>query len=69
MPEINLQTIREVATEAGVSHWTVRRYIARGLLEVFKDQRGRIRCQPNAAEKVRKHFLAHGAPGGRPIPK
>ena len=69
IPETNLPTIREVAAEAGVSHWTVRRYIVRGVIEVFRDQRGWIRCQPNAADKVRAHFQAHGAPGGRPLPQ
>ena len=69
MANINLPTIRQVADEAEVSVVTVRRYIDRGVIEVYKDARGWIRCEPDAAEKVRAHFLAHGAPGGRPLPQ
>ena len=69
MAYTNLPTIRQVAADAGVSIVTVRRYIRHGVVEVFRDARGWIRCEPNAAKKVRAHFLAHGAPGGRPIPQ
>ena len=64
-----LPTIRQVATEVGLSKITVRRYIEIGVIEVFRDRHGWIRCEPDAADKVRTHFLAHGAPGGRPIPQ
>lgn len=65
----NLPTIREVAAEARVSTWTVRRYIERGVIEVYTDRHGRLRFSPDAAARVREHFEAHGAPGGRPIPR
>lgn len=64
-----LPTIRQVAIEVDLSKITVRRYINIGVIEVFRDRHGWIRCEPGAAEKVRAHFLAHGAPGGRPIPQ
>ena len=64
-----LLSLKEVAQAAGVSVWTVRRYIARGVIAAHKNQRGWIRLEADAAEKVRAHFLVHGAPGGRPIPQ
>lgn len=67
--QTELPTVLEVAEQAQLSVVTLRRYIKIGVIEVFKDRRGWIRCEPNAVEKVRAHFLAHGAPGGRPIPQ
>lgn len=69
MVSASLPTIRQVATEARVSVGTVRRYIDRGVIDVYRDARGWIRCEADAAERVRAHFLAHGAPGGRPLPQ
>ena len=69
MSHSNLPTIRQVATEVGLSKMTVRRYIKIGVIKVFRDRHGWIRCERDAAEKVGAHFLAHGAPGGRPIPQ
>jgi len=63
-----LPTYAEVAAEAGVSHWTVRRYAARGVFETYLDSRGLVRCEHGAATKVRRHFRAHGGPGGRALP-
>lgn len=67
MGEPYLPTIQEVAAAAGVSHWTVRRYIENEVIAAYKDRRGRVRCEPEAAEKVREQFLTHGGPGGRPM--
>ncbi len=63
-----LPSIPEVAQTAGVSYWTVRRYIARGVIEAYQDSTGQYRCEPDAADKVREHFRAHGGPGGRALP-
>jgi len=62
-----LPTIPQVAHAAEVSYWTVRRYIDRGVIEAYRDQAGQFRCEPGAAAKVRRHILAHGGPGGRPL--
>ena len=69
MVNASLPTIRQVASEARVSVGTVRRYVDLEVIEVCRDARGWIRCETDAAEKVRAHFLAHGAPGGRPLPQ
>ena len=69
MVNASLPTIRQVATEARVSVGTVRRYVDLEVIEVYRDARGWIRCETDAAGKVRAHFLAHGAPGGRPLPR
>lgn len=63
-----LPTIPEVAAAAGVSYWTVRRYVRRGVVTAYRDQRGQLRLEPEAAEKVRQRYRAHGGPGGRPLP-
>jgi predicted site-specific integrase-resolvase len=67
MPRGKLPTIREVADEAGVSYWTVRRYAHRGVIETYRDAAGRWRCEIGAVVKVRRHHRNHGAPGGRPL--
>lgn len=69
MSDSDLLSLKEVAEQAGVSTWTVRRYIARGVIAAYKNQRGWIRLEADAGDKVRAYFLAHGAPGGRPVPK
>ena len=69
MAKTSLPTIRQVSAEARVSVGTVRRYIELGVIDVYRDARGWIRCEADAAKKVRAHFLAHGAPGGRPLPQ
>lgn len=63
-----LPTIPQVAADAKVSYWTVRRYVERGVLVAYRDQRGQFRLEPDAAEKVRRHYREQGGPGGRPLP-
>ena len=65
---MELPTIPQVAEAADVSYWTVRRYITRGIVEAYRDRSGQLRCEPEAAAKVRAHFRAHGGPGGRALP-
>lgn len=69
MADTNLLTIREVAAEAGVSHWTIRRYLTGGVLKGFRDDRGQIWLKPDTPQKAREHLFAHGGPGGRPLPQ
>lgn len=67
MREGNFLTIRQVAIAAGVAELTVRRYIKRGVIDAFRDDRGRFLMRPDAPKKVREHLLEHGGPGGAPL--
>lgn len=67
MPTGTLPTIKEVAVAAGLSYWTIKRYGRKGIIALYRDAAGRWRCEPGAAAKAKRHYRAHGAPGGRPL--
>ena len=60
-------TIEELAREADCSHWTIRRYLKRGIVKGLKDQSGTWQIDPSAAPEIRHHLEQHGGPGGRPL--
>ena len=59
--------IEDFAREVGCSHWTIRRYLKRGIVKGLKDDRGTWHFEPGAAPKIRRHLEQHGGPGGRPL--
>ena len=70
MPEqsqMNLITLPEAAHAAGVSYWTVRRYVRRQIIEALRDHRGQWRVDRSAVEVIQRHHRNHGGPGGRPL--
>jgi len=57
-------TVDQVAAEAGCTHWTVRNYLRRGVIEGLRGPRGQWWLRLDAPQQIREHMAAHGGPGG-----
>ena len=62
-----MQTIEEIAREADCSHWTVRRYLKRGIIKGFRNNLGAWRFEDSVVQDIRRHMEQHGGPAGRPL--
>jgi len=62
-----MHTIEEIAKAAGCSHWTVRRYIRRGIVKGFRNNLGAWRFEDSAADDIRRHMEQNGGPAGIPL--
>ena len=62
-----MQSIGDIAQEVGCSHWTIRRYLKRGIVRGFQGNRGKWYLEPGEVPKIRRHLEQHGGPGGRSL--
>lgn len=62
-----MQTIEEIARVAGCSHWTVRKYIRRGIIRGLRNNLGAWRFEDSVAQDIRRQMEQHGGPAGRPL--
>ena len=60
-------TVYEVANEADCTHWTVRNYLRRGVIEGLKDSGGKWWLHPDTPQQIREHMRENGGPGGMPL--
>ncbi len=60
-------TVDEVAAQAGCTHWTVRNYLRKGVIEGLRGRRGQWFFALDAPRQVREHMARHGGPGGMPL--
>ena len=56
----------EAAAEEGMSHWTFRRYLRKGVIKGHKIN-GQWYVEPKEQAKARYHMEQHGGPAGRPM--
>jgi hypothetical protein len=61
-----MNTLFEAAAEEGMSHWTFRRYLRRGVMKAHRIN-GQLYLERKEQAKARRHFEQHGGPGGRPL--
>ena len=64
---MKLHSLTETARQANVSYRTAWRYAHADVFEWGRDRQGVVRCEPDAAEKIRQRFRERGGPGGRPL--
>ena len=62
-----MNNLFEAEAEEDMSHWTLRRYLRKGVIKGHKID-GQWYLGKKEQAKARRHFEQYGAPGGRPLP-